>query len=178
MRERELVFVTMAAVALMIAGCAALRVGSYVARSADFSWYRTYDLAAPDAFTTGDPRLDNNTFFQERVQASVDRALTARGFERVSSGGSDLVVHYHASVTQQVDVNGADQKYGYCADCRAFVFDAGTLTLDFVDRRTNTLVWRGWAEGSIDAALVNQDWMERQVDEAVAVILKRLPPRL
>lgn len=168
----------MAAVALVIGGCAATRVGSYVERRADLSGYRTYEWAGPDTFSTGDPRLDNNTFFQERVQMSVDRVLAAKGFEKASAGTSDLVVHYHASVTQQVDVNGADQKYGYCTDCRPFVFDAGTLTLDLVDRRTNTLVWRGWAEGSIDAAVADQNWMEQSVDEAVAVILKRLPPRL
>jgi hypothetical protein len=165
-----------AAVALAIGGCAATRVGSYLERRADFSGYRTYEWAAPDAFSTGDPRLDNNTFFQERIRMSVDRALAARNFEKVSAGTADLVVHYHASVAQQVDVNGADQKYGYCTDCRPFVFDSGTLTLDLVDRQTHTLVWRGWAEGSIDAAMATQDWMERSVDEAVAVILNRLPP--
>jgi hypothetical protein len=178
MRGRRVVLAAVAAVALATAGCAAMRVGSYVERRADFSRYRTYEWAAPDAFSTGDARLDNNTFFQERVHASVDTALAARGFEKVPPGTSDLVIHYHASVTQQVDVNGVDQKYGYCTDCRAFVFEAGTLTLDLIDRRTKTLVWRGWAEGGIDAALANQDWMERQVDEAVAVIVKRLPPRL
>lgn len=34
--------------------------------------------------------------------------------------------------------------------------DAGTLTLDLVDARTGRLVWRGWAERSIEGVLDNR----------------------
>ena len=59
--------------------------------------------------------------------------------------------------------------------CGPYVYDAGTLLLDLVDRRTNAVVWRGWAEGSLDAAIDEQDRLERNVDDAVAKILARLP---
>ena len=42
---------------------------------------------------------------------------------------------------------------------------------------TNTLVWRGWAEGSIEGAIVDQKLTEERIDEAVAKTLARLPPR-
>ena len=64
-------------------------------------------------------------------------------------------------------------KYGYCDDCRPSVFDAGTLTLDMVDRRTNRVVWRGWAESTFDGIVDNQQWLERRVDEAVARMLEK-----
>ena len=48
--------------------------------------------------------------------------------------------------TSGIDVNEADQKYGYCDECRAEVYDAGTLTLDLIDAQTGRLVWRGWAD--------------------------------
>jgi hypothetical protein len=91
---------------------------------------------------------------------------------------ADVVVHYHASVTQRVDTAGADEKYGAREDCRPSVFDAGTLTLDLVDAGTNRLVWRGWAERSIQGVLEDQQWMERDVDQAVASILAALPAPL
>ncbi len=57
------------------------------------------------------------------------------------------------------------------------MYDAGTLLIDMVDTRTNTLLWRGWAEGSMDPFVDNQDWMEKRVDLAVARILEKLPAR-
>ena len=63
-------------------------------------------------------------------------------------------------------------------DCRPYVYEKGTLFVDLVDPRTNQLVWRGWAEGSIDGVIDHQQWMEARVDEAVTQILARLPRRL
>lgn len=162
---------------LVLAGCATT-VRSYVERGADFSRYRTYGWGPADAFATGDPRLDSNPFFRERLQAAADAQLTTRGLEQSAPDSADLLLHYHVSVTQRIDVNEIDRKYGYCEDCRPDVYDAGTLTLDLVDARTGRLVWRGWAERSIEGVLDKQEWMERQIDEAVARILARLPRRL
>jgi len=178
-RHRRVLGLAAAAIAaLTLAGCATMHVRSYVGRDADFGRYRTYGWGVEAALPTGDPRLDSNPFFQERLRTAVDTQLAARAFERIDAAEADLLLHYHVSVTQRIDVNLIDQKYGYCEDCRPEVYDAGTLTLDLVDTRTGRLVWRGWAERSIDGMLEEQDWMEQQIDEAVARILARLPRTL
>lgn len=171
-------YAAVAIAALALAGCATMNVGSFVERGAEFSRYRTYGWGPAEALETGDPRLDNNPFFHERVRSAVDGLLAARGFERTTSGTPDLLLHYHANITQRIDVNAIDQRYGYCDECRSYVYDAGTLTLDFVDTRTNKLVWRGWAERSMEGVIDNQEWMEERIDEAVRRILERLPRRL
>jgi hypothetical protein len=74
-------------------------------------------------------------------------------------------------------VNALDSQYGYCADCHSSVYDAGTITIDLVDNRTNRLVWRGWSEGSLDG-IDSQDVIEARVDDAVSRIMTRLPPRM
>jgi len=105
--------------------------------------------------------------------------LGTRGFEKITAGTPDLVLHYYASVRQQLDVSAVDQNYGHCADCRsASLYDAGTIMLDFVDTRTNTLVWRGWVEGSLEGAIDNQDWLEERIDAAIARIVATIPRRL
>jgi hypothetical protein len=175
-RLRRLAAVALGALALT--GCASMDVRSFVERGADVTQYRTYNWGPADAQATGDPRLDNNPFFYERIQAGVEKQLRARGFEKTSAGTPDLLIHYHASVTQQINANGADQPYVSCDDCKAYVFDAGTILVDLVDARTHQLVWRGWAEGSIDGVIDDQAWMEKRIDEAVARILERLPRRL
>jgi len=164
---------------LLSSACATMQVNSFVERGADVTRYRTYTWASPDAQATGDPRLDNNPFFRERIQAQVERRLGGRGFEKSSATiPADLTVHYHASVAQEVNANGLGQPNVQCSDCAPYVYDAGTIVVDLVDTRTNRLVWRGWAEGSIDGAIDDQTFMERRIDEAVERIMERLPRRL
>jgi hypothetical protein len=163
--------------AFALAACASMNVGSYVERGADLRQYRTYTWGPADTRSTGDPRLDNNPFFDARVRADVDKELASRGFQQATSGMSDLLVHYHASVTQEIDLRNVDREYAYCddADCRPYVYDAGTIFIDLVDARTKKLVWRGWAESSVDGVIDNQEWMEERIDNAVGKILQRLP---
>ena len=164
--------------AAALTACASMDVRSFVERGADLTKYRTFTWAAPDAQATGDPRLDNNPFFHERIQAAVEQRLKARAYEKTTADQPDLLIHYHASVTQQISSNGSNQPYVSCEDCKPFVFDAGTIVVDLVDARTHRLVWRGWAEGSIEGVVNDQAWMEKRIDEAVARIMNRLPPRL
>jgi hypothetical protein len=158
--------------ALTLAGCTSMNVRSFVERGVDFGFYRTYDWGPAGALATGDPRLDSNPFFHDYVRRALETQLAARGFEKTTAGAPDLLLHYHASIVQKLDVGRAD---GRCDDCRAEVYDAGTLLIDFMDTRTKTLVWRGWAEGSIEGVIDNQAWMEARIDEAVARILEQLP---
>lgn len=160
---------------LILVGCAPLKVSSYAERGNDLTRYHTYGWAPDDQLVTGDPRLDNNPFFLERLQGDADRHLASKGLEKLTAGSPDLILHYHASVTQRLDVTGSDQRYGQCDDCKAEVYDAGTVLFDFVDARTNKLVWRGWAEGSLDGVIDNQAWMEEKIDQTVARIMEKLP---
>jgi hypothetical protein len=168
------------AVALAAVGCASLTIDSYVERGFDRQPYHTFNWGPPDAISTGDPRLDNNEFFDEHVRKQVERELASRGFEKTAAEPPDVLVHYHASVTQQVDIRNLDGEYDHCdeGDCKPYVYDAGTLFIDLVDRRTNRLVWRGWAAGSIEGLIDDQEWLQKRIDEAVARILERLPRRL
>ena len=166
-------------VALAFNGCAPIGVNSYLQRGVDFQQYRTYAWGPADAFSTGDPRLDNNQFFRERVEKAVARQLALRGLEKRESGPADVLIHLHVRFDQRILSDAIDREYARCdvSDCRPFVYDAGTLLLDFIDTRTNQLAWRGWAEGGFDGAIDNQEWMEARIDDTVAKILARLPLR-
>jgi hypothetical protein len=162
-----------------VMGCATMSVSSHVERSLDITQYHSYDWGPADALPTGDPRLDKDPFFQDRFQGAVEKQMAARGFERATSETPDLLIHYHANISQRIDVNRTDRGYGYCSagDCPADVveYEAGTLVLDVIDPRTNRLIWRGWAQGHIEGALNNQDRMARQIDEAATRMLARFP---
>jgi len=96
------------------------------------------------------------------------------------TGTPDLLVHYHASITQRIDVNRVDREHGYCygenCSVRVFEFETGTLVLDMVDTRTNRVIWRGWAQDSLQGLLDNPDRMARTINEAVRRMLEKFPP--
>jgi hypothetical protein len=166
---------------LITATCATtMSVSSHVERGLDFSRYRSFDWGPADALPTGDPRLDNDPFFKDHVQGAVEKQLAARGLELSTSGTPDLRIHYHANIRQRLDVNRIDRANGYCSEANCpsetIEYEAGTLVLDFIDARTNRLIWRGWAQNSVEDMLHDRDRMARTIDEAVTRMLKRLPP--
>jgi hypothetical protein len=162
--------------ALWVSGCAPVHVHASLERGMEFTRYSSYAWAPDKDFNTGDPRLDNNELFQSRIRNDVDRGLASYGFEKATPSTADLMIHYHANTTEKIDVNELDYHYGYSENSHSSVYDAGTITLDLVDARTKRLVWRGWSEGSFDG-IDSQAIIEARVDEAVAKILERLPPR-
>jgi hypothetical protein len=158
--------------AAAIAGCATLTVGWSAARGFDSRSYRTYEWSRSEPAATGDPRLDSNPFVHERIRQAIDRRLQASGFERGAPESAELLLHYHLSMTQRVDVIHIDrtESYGHSTEIPATVYDANTLVLDVVDRRTRVLVWRGWAEEFL-GAIDDQPRMEQQIDRAVDRLL-------
>ena len=176
-------FLRLAAIAisaLAVTGCATtMNVSSHSESRLNLSRYHTWDWGPADALPTGDPRLDKDPFFQDHVQGAVEKQMAAKGFERSRPGAPDLLIHYHANITQRIDVNRADREHGYCydPDCQARIieYEAGTLVLDVVDARTNRVIWRGWAQDSVEGVLGNQDRMARKIEEGVRRMFERLP---
>jgi hypothetical protein len=160
--------------ATMLAGCATLHVYSFTERGADVSRYRTYNWAVEPARTTGDPRLDSNPFFEERVHLAIEKELAGKGFEKVPPAEAQLLLHFHASITQEIDLGAADANLGICASCAPTVYDAGTLLIDLVESHTDKLVWRGWAQGGFDNAIDDQKMMEARIDRTIRRIMEKL----
>ena len=177
--RRTLMTSTLALLAITTAGCATMNVSSHADRAVDFAQYRTYEWGPADALPTGDPRLDKDPFFQDHLEGAVEQQLAAKGLARSASGTPDLLIHYHANISERIDVNRLDRERGYCygdgCQVRVVNFEAGTLVVDIIDARTNRLVWRGWAQHSVADMLKDRDRMAERIDEAVARMLERLP---
>jgi hypothetical protein len=181
-RPERLVFVTAAFAALLaLQGCATMNVSSHIERGVDFAQFRTWDFGPADALPTGDPRLDNNPFFKDYLEGAVGKALEVRHYARVTSGTPDLLVHYHANISKTFDINGVDNRYGYCYDnCepRFIEYEQGTIVLDVVDTYTNRVVWRGWAQDSINGMIDNQELLRKEVNKAVTRMMELFPRHL
>ena len=177
---RRLLGVAIAVAGFVLSGCATMRVSSHVERGLDFSQYRTFDWGPRDALPVGDPRLDKDPFFRDQVEGAIEKQMAARGFERsAASETPDVRIHYHASINQRFDVR--EESYsGNCVDddvcpARVIEYEAGTLVVDIVDERTDRLIWRGWAQDSVEGVLGNRDRLRRKIDEGVTRMFERLP---
>jgi hypothetical protein len=161
----------------LLAACATMSVGSYVARGVDVTRYRTFAWAAADALPIGDPRLDNNAIFKDYLQGAVERHLRGRGVLLVAASAQpDLLVHFHGSVTQRVDAM-VDHTRGDTDHALSVVdFEEGTLVLDVVEVKSDRLVFRGWAVDSLSGIIASQDRMEQKIEEAVTKMLASFGP--
>ena len=169
--------------ALAVTGCATMNVSSHVEQGLDFSQYHTYGWGPADALPTRDARLDGDPFFHDHMQGAVDKSLQSRGLTLLtSSGPADLLLHYHASVTERLQANRLEQAYGACTpeSCPGGVteYEAGTIVLDVVDARTNRVIWRAWAQEDLKRLIDDHDRMAKQIDAAVTRMMRRLPPTL
>jgi len=177
----RLALVTAAFAAFALSACATMNVSSHIERGVDFAQFRTWDFGPADALPTGDPRLDNNPFFKDYLEGAVGTALETKHYVRSNGGTPDLLVHYHANVSQAFDVNGVDMRNGYCYDdCQPNVvtYEQGTIVLDVVNTHTNKVVWRGWSQEAIDGIIDNQDLLRREVNKAVTRMMALFPSTL
>ena len=167
---------------LGLGGCAPIRVSAHVDSHTDFAQFRTFDWGPADALPAGDPRLDADGFFQDHMQGAVERQMLLKGYARAAEGATpDLRIHFHAVVRERMDVDALDVQRGFCAagTCGSGVtqFEEGTLLVDVMDGRTNRLVWRGWAQDSVEGTLENHDKLAKQINKAVKGLMGALPGR-
>lgn len=168
--------------ALLLTSCAMTTASSYVDTSVDFARYRSFDWGTPDVFPVGDPRLDHDPTFLDHLQGAVEKQLAARGLEHSTAERADLLIHFHASVDQRIEIGETDAQRGYCLDdnCRNRVqeYEAGTVIVDVVDRRTDKLIWRGWSQGRLEGVLDDRDRLIRMIDEGVGKMFAGFPTRI
>jgi hypothetical protein len=175
-------------VGLGLASCAGVDVGT------------DYDPAAVqriDAFHTyswmtqsqqsQDTRV-NNAITDSRVKEAVDRDLQARGYQKVDAN-PDFLIGWQGAINKQLSAETVDSYWGYPWDpfwggfygygpTETYVrqYDVGTLILDVVDAKQQTLVWRGTAQADLGNSPSIQS-AQGKLDQSVDKILQRFPPK-
>jgi Domain of unknown function (DUF4136) len=179
MRCKSLLPLLIVAPFALFAGCASVSAGADFDPGIRLDQYRTFDWGGGDTLPVGDPRLDNNPFFDSRVRAAVELELAARGLTRATTK-PDLLIHYHASIRQRVDVMRADEVRGYTyyggrSPDRVVEFDEGTLILDVAEAGAKRILWRGWAQTDVGELLNDPRAMEKRISESLRMMMQRFP---
>jgi Domain of unknown function (DUF4136) len=179
--QRLLLFVTVVLSSFIAAGCATMTVGSHAERGFDFSQYRSFDWILAETLPLGDPRLVRDPFFNDHMQGAVEKALARQRIVRLTDGETpDLWIHYHASIRRRIQPLDWASGYDAAFDSAPGVasLEEAIFVLDFIDARTNRLIWRGWVQRRLGNLLENRDRMAATIDDAVSRMLLHLPPAL
>ena len=174
------VFGAFAAVALLGACGLGIVAGADSSPFLDYAQYTAFEWDRPDDRPVGDPRLQDNPFFEQRLRAAVAVELAEHDI-RQNGDGPRLLVHHHVTVQSRFDVYEADVREGYSANRRTespqvIEFDEGTILVDIADAENKQIIWRGWAQFDITRALADPEVMERAIEEAVRKMFEHFPP--
>lgn len=163
-----------------LVACASVRVQVDFDPEEDFSRLRAFAWLRDAPEPTGDHRIDN-PLLDARIRAAVERELVAKGFARREGAAPDFYVTYHLSIEAKLDVRTVNRVYRdrrwdvSVPETRVRQYDQGTLVLDVADAVDEELVWRGAGTTRLRERPTPEQ-TTREVDAAVAAILKHFPP--
>ncbi|AKD04784.1 hypothetical protein PKOR_18895 [Pontibacter korlensis] len=144
-----------------------------------YSWYQTPPPAGAEYINGYKASLHKNM-----IQA-IEKELQERGYTKVDEN-PDVLVAYDVSVSVPEEKDktekfsqGFGYSYGYMSGYRydyghadmpgyrsVDLFKEGTLIIDFINPRSNMLLWRGWAEGAVNPK-DNYKAVENKVEEVI-----------
>ncbi len=171
------------AASMFLAGCALpIQTGADFKSGVDLGRYSSFRWDEPDQRPVGDPRLEQNPFFVQRLHNSIEWELARRGIH-FNESSDELTVHHHATIRNRIEVYTADRNAGYTSTeygkgTQVVQFEEGTFLIDIANAETNEILWRGWAQLNIEQALRDPELMREQVDEALRRMFAQFPAPL
>ena len=176
---------------LALGGCSTLVIRTDYDPQADFSGLRTFAWATQTQASTGNIKLDN-PFLDKRIRDAVDGQLVAKGFLKDTAGNPDFLLRYLVTIQEKTDVRTIDTYYGgftpiWCGgsvcyttgfwvpQTVVYTYEQGTLVLDILDAKIQTLIWRGSAEAEVTESSTPEQ-RKAKVENAVKKLLAKFPP--
>lgn len=162
------VFFLFAAAALV---ASAQKVTIEFDQAANFANYRTFAIR-DGKLNSRNPAL-NSELVQKRIDADIERGLTARGLAMVS-GKSDLNVRYRLGSVRKAELESYPAGWrGFGTRIVRVPYTEGTLVIDLRDPTTRSLVWRAIA--SVEKSDATK--LEGKLDDMVRKSIEKYPPK-
>jgi hypothetical protein len=144
-------------------------------KSANFASFRTYawvpGAALPDRFN------------HERIVSAINLQLQSKHMRMIDrQANPDLLVAYHAAFERDVQISGFGSGWGgfrysgsYSGSARTESLVTGTLIVDLVDARAETIVWRGTITKEINPK-AKPEQRDKTINRATEKLFKNYPP--
>jgi hypothetical protein len=117
----------------------------------------------------------------ERVRRAVNKDLRFKGF-RLATGGPSFLIALSVGTQHRSTVVGDNSGWDRFSGgtgprtARVVNYDQGTLRLDFIDPKTDKIVWQGEARAVLSERPSPQK-VEARINEAVGKMLRDFPPK-
>ena len=157
--------------ATLLAACNTNRVVSDYNVNTQFEDFKTYQLVQNEQEVH--PKV--NPFDLQRVENALHAELANIDYQR-NTANPDLEIHYFVTVEDQREVyTNTDYIYGrrYIVPVRTYdvvEYEEGTLIIDFVDTKTNKVVWHGAISGRTTQ---NKKHADKNIREAVKEVIEK-----
>jgi hypothetical protein len=141
-------------------------------QTAFFGKYHTFAIRDGE-LNSANPAL-NSELVKKRIDADIERGLSARGLVLVTAGPSDLNVRYRLGVARGSAVEAFPAGWrGFGTEIVRVPYAEGTLVIDLRDPTTRSLVWRAIASEEKPDAIK----LEGKLDDMVKKALEKYPPK-
>lgn len=161
----------------VFASCSSVKIATDFDKEANFNDYRTFAFFKP-----GIDKAEISDLDKKRILRAIESNLNEKGMNKVEK--PDLLVSIFTKERQRVDVYNNNFGYGwgwnpwyyggYYGRSSVSTTSEGTLYIDFIDAKTNNLVWQGM--GNADLVTQNMEKKEARIQEIVMKILAEYPP--
>ena len=163
---------------LSLHGCSPITVQSDYDHTLDFSNYKTFAWTTPKDshhhsrrhHKSGQMDKEYQALMDKRLQENFEKVLGSKGFTKTSPEKADLLFMYRFGVKSKIERWRAPRGGGG-RSIRVPVTE-NNIVLEMIERETNDLVWRGWAEGE-ETDVSNED---KDIRKSVEAILEDFPP--
>jgi hypothetical protein len=160
---------------MMSCGGPMLEVSQKFEKRADFAGYKTY--AWMEGQSTSDMRISSSADvdLDGSIRDAVNKQMVEKGFAEVDEN-PDVLLKYHVGYRSTAYTTSFGMHYHEKVGwSETETVTDGQLTIDFVDSKTEMVVWRGTAWGALNVD-PNQTIVNKNVNRAVGEIFKQYPP--
>ncbi len=157
---------------LLASGLFAQKIEVESDQATDFTQYKTFTIK-PGRLNSKNPSL-NSELVRKRIDADIQKFLSAKGLSYVPSGPADLNVFYTLGAVRKSELEAYPAGWrGWGTRVVRVPFTEGTLVTDLRDPNTRSLVWRAIArEDKGDASKI-----EGKLDDMVKKSFDKYPPK-
>jgi len=111
-----------------------------------FAWDQEMDLPS------GDPRLENNHFFLDRMHEAIEWELSLSGF-RHDESSPDLLLHHHLTLADHgLPADSVIDDSGFVTT-RPYSYEEGTVMVHAADPESGEDLWVAWGWANVEPAL-------------------------
>ena len=163
---------------LSLQGCSPITVQSDYDHTLDFSKYKTFAWTPADSHShtrrhhkRGQMDKEYQALMDKRLKENFEEVLGPKGFTKTSPENADLLFMYHFRIKSKIE-HWRAPRGGGGRGIRVPVTE-NNIVLEMIERETNDLVWRGWAEGE----LLDTSNEDKDIRKSVEAILEDFPPQ-